>query len=71
MNHVTNLVLRASMNRLRARSLIYLGSMFTSNGRYVQVIRRRIGIEKLASTLLEKVLKSRDIKLQLRIRVFK
>ena len=45
--------------------------MFTSDGRCVQEVRRRIGIAKSAITLLEKVLKSRDIKLQLRIRVLK
>ena len=50
---------------------IYLSSMFTSDGRCVQVVRRRIGIAKSAFTSLEKVLKSRDIKLQLRIRVLK
>ena len=52
-------------------SCIYLGSMFTSDGRCVQDIRRRIGIAQSAFTSLEKVLKSRDIKLQLRIRVLK
>ena len=45
--------------------------MFTSDGRCVQDVRRRIGIAKSAFTSLEKVLKSRDIKLQLRIRVLK
>ena len=52
-------------------SFIYLGSMFTSDGRCVKVVRRRNGIEKLAFTSLEKVLKSRDIKLQLKIGVLK
>ena len=55
----------------QVNSCIYLGSMFTSDGRCVQDIRRRIGIAKSAFTSLEKVLKSRDIKLQLRIRVLK
>ena len=45
--------------------------MFTSKGRCVQDVRRRIGIAKSAFTSLEKVLKSRNIKLQLRIRVLK
>ena len=55
----------------QVNSLISLGSMFTSDGRCVQVVRRRIGIAKSAFTSLEKVLKSRDIKLQIRIRVHK
>ena len=55
----------------QVNSFIYLGSMFTSDGRCVQDVRRRIGIAKSAFTSLEKVLKSRDIKLQLRIRVLK
>ena len=50
---------------------IYLGSMFTSDGRCVQDVRRRIGITKSAFTSLGKVLKSGDIKFQLRIRVLK
>ena len=50
---------------------IYLGSMFPSDGKCVQDVRRRIGIAKSAFTALEKVLKSRDINLQLRIRVLK
>ena len=45
--------------------------MFTSDGRCVEDVRRRIGIEKSEFTSLDKVLKSRDIKLQLRIRVLK
>ena len=55
----------------QVNSLIYLGIMFTSDGRCVQDVRRRIGIAKSVFTSLEKVLKSRDIKLQLRIRVLK
>ena len=53
----------------QVNGFIYLGSMFASDGNCVQDVRRRIGIEKLAFTSLEKVLKSRDIKLQLRIRL--
>ena len=45
--------------------------MFTPDGRCVQAVRQRIGIAKSAFTSLDKVLKSRDIKLQLRIRVLK
>ena len=55
----------------QVNSFIYLGSMFTSDGRCVQDDRRIIGIDKSAFTSLEKVLKSRDIKLQLTIRVLK
>ena len=55
----------------QVNSFIYLGSMFTSDGRCVQDVRLRIGIAKSAFTSLEKVLKSRDIKLQIRIRVLK
>ena len=54
-------------NLEQVNSFIYLGSMFTSDGRGVQDVRRRIGIAKSACTSMEKVLKSRDIKLQLRI----
>ena len=49
----------------QVKSFIYLGSMFTSDGRCVQDGRRKIGIEKSAFTSLKKVLKSREIKLQL------
>ena len=49
----------------QVNSFIYLDSMFTSDGRCVQDVRRRIGIAKSAFTSLQKVLKSRDIKLQL------
>ena len=55
----------------KVTSFICLGSMFTSDGRCVQDVQWRIGIAKSEFTSLEKVLKSRDIKLQLRIRVLK
>ena len=55
----------------QVNSFISLGSMFTSDGRCVQDVRWRICTAKSAFTSLEKVLKSRDIKLQLRIRVLK
>ena len=55
----------------QVNSFIYLGSMFTSDGRCVQDVRRIIGIAESAFTSLENVLKSRDIKLQLRLRVLK
>ena len=53
----------------QVNSFVYLGNMFTSDGRWVQDVRWRIGIAVFTS--LDKVLKSRDIKLQLRIRVLK
>ena len=52
-------------------SFIYLGSMITLFGRCVQDVWRRICIAKSAFTSLEKVVKSRDIKLYLRISVLK
>ena len=55
----------------QVNKFIYLGSMFTSDGRCVQDVRRRIGIAKSAFTSLEKVLKARNIKLELRLRVLK
>ena len=45
--------------------------MFTTDGICVQDVRRIIGIAESAFTSLGKVLKSRDINLQLRIRVLK
>ena len=55
----------------QVNSFTCLGSMFTSDGRCVQDVRQRIGIAKSAFISLEKILKSRYIKLQLRIRVLK
>ena len=55
----------------QVNSFIYLGSILTSDGRYVHDVWRRICIANSAFTSLEKVLKSRYIKLQLRIRVLK
>ena len=55
----------------QVNSFIYLGSMFTLDGRYMQYVRRRIGIAKSAFTSLKKVQKSRVINLQLRIRILK
>ena len=49
----------------QVNSYIYLGSKFTSDGRYVPDVQRRIGIAKSAFTSLEKILKSRAIKLLL------
>ena len=55
----------------QVNSFIYLASMFTSDGRCVQDVRRRTGIAKSEFTSREKVWNSRDIKLQLKIRVLK
>ncbi len=55
----------------QVNKFIYLGSMFTSDGRCEQDVRRRIGIAKSAFTSLEKVLKSRNTGFQLRLRVLK
>ena len=45
---------------------VYLGSLFTSDGRCGQDVRQRIAIAKSAFTSLEKVLKNRNINIQLR-----
>ena len=50
---------------------IYLGSLFTSDGRCEQDIRRRIGIAESAFISMEKVIQSRNIDIQPRIRVLK
>ena len=56
--HVSNITIHGTSLE-QVNSFIYLGSMFTSDGRCVQDVRRRIGIAKSAFTSLEKVLKSR------------
>ena len=50
---------------------VYLGSLFTSDGRCEQDVRQRIAIAKSAFTSLEKVLKKRNINIQLRCRILK
>ena len=50
---------------------VYLGSLFTSERRCEQDVRQRIAIAKSAFTLLEKVLKNRNINIQLRCRFLK
>ena len=50
---------------------IYLGSLITSDGRAEHEIRRRISIAKATFTTMEKVLKSTQIELKIRIRVLK
>ena len=50
---------------------VYLGSLFTSDGRCEQDVQQRIAIAKSAFTSLEKVLKNRNINIQLRCRFLK
>ena len=50
---------------------VYLGSLFTSDGRCEQNVQQRIAIAKSAFTSLEKVLKNRNINIQLRCRILK
>ena len=50
---------------------VYLGSVFTSDWRCEQDIRQRVAIAKSAFTSLEKILKNRNINIQLRCRLLK
>ena len=50
---------------------VYLGGLFTSDGRCEQDVRQRIAIAKSAFTSLEKVLKNRNINIQLGCRFLK
>ena len=50
---------------------VYLGSLFTSDGRCEQDVRQRIAIAKSVFTSLEKVLKNRNINIQLMCRFLK
>ena len=50
---------------------VYLGSLFTSDGRCEQDVQQRIAIAKSAFTSLDKVLKNRNINIQLRCRFLK
>ena len=47
---------------------VYLGSLFTSDGRCEHDVQQRIAIAKSAFTSLEKVMKNRNINIQLRCR---
>ena len=53
----------------QVRSFNYLGSLFSSDARYEQKIRRRIRIAKSSFTSMNKVLTSRNIDMAVRIRV--
>ncbi len=55
----------------QVKSFIYLGAMFTSDGKCDKEIRRRIGIAKSAFKAMENVLTSRTISLKVRLRVLK
>ena len=50
---------------------VYLRSLFTSDGKCEQDVRQRIAIAKSAFTSLEKVMKNRNINIQLRCRFMK
>ena len=50
---------------------VYLGSLFTSDGRYEQDVGQSIAIAISAFTLREKVMKNRNINIQLRGRFLK
>ncbi len=50
---------------------VYLGSLFTADGRCEKEVRRRIGIAKSAYRSMEKVLKSRSIDIKVRVRTMK
>ena len=50
---------------------VYLGNLFTSDGRCEQDVQQRIAIAKSAFTSLEKVLKNRNINIQHRYRFLK
>ena len=50
---------------------VYLGSLFTSDGRCEKDVRQRIAIAQSAFTSLKKVLKNRNINIQLRYRFLK
>jgi hypothetical protein len=55
----------------QVQSFVYLGSLFTSDARCDREIRRRISIAKSIFTTMNKVLTSRNIDINLRIRVLK
>ena len=50
---------------------VHLGSLFMSGGRCTQDVRQRIAIAKSACTSLDKVLKNRNINIQLRCKFLK
>jgi len=50
---------------------VYLGSMFTSDGRCEKEVKRRIGIAKSTFTTMKKVLCGKNISMSVRLRVLK
>ena len=55
----------------QVQSFIYLGSLFSSDAICEKYIRRRIGIAKLSFTSMDNVLTSRNIDIEVQIRVLK
>ena len=55
----------------QVNSFVYLGSVFTSDGRYEKEVKRRIGIAKTAITSMKKVLCRINISIPVRLRVLK
>ena len=53
----------------QVNSFVYLGSVFTSDGRCEKEVKRRIGIAKTAFTSLKKVLCARNISMPVRLKV--
>ena len=60
-----------SKPREQVNSFVYLGNLFTSDGRYEKEVKRRIGIAKTAFTCMKKVLCGRNISSPVRLRVLK
>ena len=55
----------------QVNSFIYLGSVFTSDGRCEKEVKRPIGIAKTAFPSMKKVLCGRNISMAVRLRVLK
>ena len=55
----------------QVNSFVYLGSVFTSDGRCEKEVKRRIGIAKTAFTSMKKVFFGRNISMAIRLRVLK
>ena len=55
----------------QVNSFVYLGSVFTSDGRCEKEVKRRIGIAQTAFTSMKKVLCGRNMSIPVRLRVRK
>ena len=55
----------------QVNSFVYLGSVFTSDGRCEKEVKRRIGIAKTAYTSMKKVFCGRNISMPVRLRLLK